>query len=445
MSSNSGAPHERQRGPILLRRAQAGSGTTTDQRLLDSRGSSAWVHTDPWRVLRIQSEFVEGFGLLAELGSAVSVFGSARTQVDSPEYAAGVALGAALARAGYAVITGGGPGAMEAVNRGASEAGGVSVGLGIELPFEQGLNDWVDLGVNFRYFFARKTMFVKYAQAFVIMPGGFGTLDELFESLTLVQTRKVTRFPVILYGSAYWQGLLDWIRSTLLPGGMIGEADLDLITLSDDVDDIVAHIVESARERSEQVQAEQRACRSRYARCPVVLPLPAAARFLPGRSASTARPRSRSIPRYLTLATAVGSCIAAAGYSLVSGGGRVSMMGAVARAARDGGARTVGVIPVRLVPYEVADTEADELVVVQTMRERKQIMDDRSAAFIALPGGIGTLEELFEVWTAGSLGMHPKPVIVLDPAGFYAPLWNYLDAIRDRGSSAPRRSPGCTG
>ncbi|HJQ44372.1 MAG TPA: LOG family protein, partial [Jatrophihabitantaceae bacterium] len=162
---------EHQRGPVILRRAQVKAGTT-DQRLLDSRGPSDWVHTDPWRVLRIQSEFVEGFGLLAELPAAVSVFGSARTPVGHPEYVAAQQLGAALAHAGFAVITGGGPGAMEAVNRGASEAGGVSVGLGIELPFEQRLNNWVDIGINFRYFFARKTMFVKYAQAFVIMPGG---------------------------------------------------------------------------------------------------------------------------------------------------------------------------------------------------------------------------------------------------------------------------------
>jgi hypothetical protein len=226
---------------VVLRRGQMTTGTT-DQRLLDSRGPSDWVHTDPWRVMRITSEFVEGFGLLAELPAAVSVFGSARTPKDHPEYAAGVAIGAALARAGYAVITGGGPGAMEAVNRGASEAGGISVGLGIELPFEQRLNDWVDMGINFRYFFARKTMFVKYAQAFVIMPGGFGTLDEMFEALTLVQTRKVTRFPVLLYGVDYWQGLLDWIHRSMLPGGKIAAADLDLITVTDDVDEIVEHI-----------------------------------------------------------------------------------------------------------------------------------------------------------------------------------------------------------
>ncbi|MEO8888704.1 MAG: TIGR00730 family Rossman fold protein [Jatrophihabitantaceae bacterium] len=257
MTNIDGDRKEHQRGPVLLRRGQI-QGGTTDQRLLDSRGSTEWVHTDPWRVLRIQSEFVEGFGLLAELPAAVSVFGSARTKPDSPEYAAGVALGAALARAGYAVITGGGPGAMEAVNRGTSEAGGVSVGLGIELPFEQSLNDWVDVGINFRYFFAHKTMFVKYAQAFVIMPGGFGTLDETFEALTLVQTHKVTRFPVILYGTEYWKGLVDWLRGPVLAGAKVGESDLELLYVTDDVDEIVARILASAHERSAQEAAEDR-------------------------------------------------------------------------------------------------------------------------------------------------------------------------------------------
>ncbi len=252
---------EHQRGPVLLRRAQI-QGGTTDQRLLDSKGNSDWVHTDPWRVLRIQSEFVEGFGLLAELPAAVSVFGSARTKPDDPEYAAGIAIGAALAKAGFAVITGGGPGAMEAVNRGASEAGGVSVGLGIELPFEQKLNDWVDLGVNFRYFFARKTMFVKYAQAFVIMPGGFGTLDEMFEALTLVQTRKVTRFPVLLYGVDYWSGLVDWLRTSVLPGGKIAAPDLELVHCTDDIDEIVARVVAADDERSDQDMSEQAAAAS---------------------------------------------------------------------------------------------------------------------------------------------------------------------------------------
>jgi uncharacterized protein (TIGR00730 family) len=249
---------EHQRGPVLLRRGQI-KGGTTDQRLLDSRGPTEWVHTDPWRVLRIQSEFVEGFGLLAELPAAVSVFGSARTPAGHPEYEAAVRLGAALAAAGYAEITGGGPGTMEAVNRGASEAGGVSVGLGIELPFEQRLNDWVDIGINFRYFFARKTMFVKYAQAFVIMPGGFGTLDEMFEALTLVQTRKVTRFPVLLYGTEYWSGLLDWIRGTVLGAGKVSAPDLDLLHVTDDIDEIVARIVDSTHGRSEQEEAEERA------------------------------------------------------------------------------------------------------------------------------------------------------------------------------------------
>jgi uncharacterized protein (TIGR00730 family) len=235
----------RHRGPVVLRGGEPDSqpeGSTTDQRLLDRRGPSDWVHTDPWRVLRIQSEFVEGFGLLAELPRAVSVFGSARTPRDHAHYAAGVAIGAALAQSGYAVITGGGPGAMEAANRGASEAGGLSVGLGIELPFEQDLNEWVDVGIAFRYFFVRKTMFVKYAQAFVILPGGFGTLDELFEALTLVQTRKVTRFPVILFGTEYWSGLLAWIRSTLAGTGTINAADLDLITVTDDIGEVMSVI-----------------------------------------------------------------------------------------------------------------------------------------------------------------------------------------------------------
>src|SRR3954463_34237 len=216
---------EKFRGPAVLRRGQVQAGTT-DQRLLDSRGPTEWVHTDPWRVLRIQSEFVEGFGLLSELPRAVSVFGSARIPSEAPEYATGERLGAALAKAGYAVITGGGPGLMEAVNKGCCDAGGLSVGLGIELPFEQRINDWVDVGLNFRYFFARKTMFVKYAQAFVVMPGGFGTLDELFEALTLVQTRKVTRFPVVLLGTDYWGGLMGWIRDTMLPGAKIDAEDL---------------------------------------------------------------------------------------------------------------------------------------------------------------------------------------------------------------------------
>ena len=240
-------PDEKQRGPVVLRREHRNEPTTTDQRLLDSRGPSDWVHTDPWRVMRIQAEFVEGFGMLAELPRAVTVFGSARTPRDHPEYAQGRELGAKLAEAGFAVITGGGPGAMEAANRGCTEAGGFSVGLGIELPFEQGLNDWVDLGINFRYFFARKTMFVKYSQAFVCLPGGFGTLDELFEALTLVQTKKVTKFPVVLLGTEYWGGLYDWIATTVLNSGKVGEKDLALLHLTDDVDDAVKIVQEAWR------------------------------------------------------------------------------------------------------------------------------------------------------------------------------------------------------
>jgi uncharacterized protein (TIGR00730 family) len=240
-------PEQKQRGPVVLRREYRNESSTTDQRLLDSRGPSDWVHTDPWRVLRIQAEFVEGFGMLAELPRAVTVFGSARTGRDHPEYAQGMALGTALAEAGFAVITGGGPGVMEAANKGCSEAGGLSVGLGIELPFEQGLNDWVDLGINFRYFFARKTMFVKYSQAFVCLPGGFGTLDELFEALTLVQTKKVTKFPVVLLGSEYWGGLHDWIANTVHGSGKVGEKDLALLHVTDDVDDAVKIVQEAWR------------------------------------------------------------------------------------------------------------------------------------------------------------------------------------------------------
>jgi uncharacterized protein (TIGR00730 family) len=235
---------ERHRGPVTLRR-EALTRTTADQKLLDSRSRTDWKQRDAWRALRILSEFVEGFDSLADLPPAVSVFGSARSLPDSPECQLARELGAALAQAGYAVITGGGPGVMEAANRGATEAGGRSIGLGIELPFEQGINEWVDLGIDFRYFFARKTMFVKYAQAFCVLPGGFGTLDELFEALTLVQTGKVTRFPVVLLGVDYWQGMLDWLRGTMLAGGKISPDDLGLICVTDEVSQAVRHIVEA--------------------------------------------------------------------------------------------------------------------------------------------------------------------------------------------------------
>ncbi|WP_049562314.1 TIGR00730 family Rossman fold protein [Nonomuraea sp. SBT364] len=256
---------ERRQGQAVVRGDMVPS-STHDQRLLARQGPADWVHMDPWRVLRIQSEFVEGFGQLAELPRAVTVFGSARTPGDSPEYTTGRALGAALARAGYAVITGGGPGVMEAANRGATEVdGGVSVGLGIELPFEQRMNDYVDLGIEFRYFFVRKTMFVKYSCGFIALPGGFGTLDELFEALTLVQTHKVTSFPVVLMGTDYWGGLLDWIKGTLLGTGKIAEHDLDLITLTDDVDEAVSIIVEADRARSQQREDEIQAVDSQVA------------------------------------------------------------------------------------------------------------------------------------------------------------------------------------
>jgi hypothetical protein len=240
---------ERFRGPVLLRRNQIETdGSTTDQRLLESDGSGTtdWLHSDPWRVHRITAEFVSGFETLAEIGPAVAVFGSSRTRPDTPEYQAGVDLGRLLAKAGYAVITGGGPGAMEAGNRGAVDGDGLSVGLGIELPFEQGLNDYVDLGLNFRYFFVRKTMFVKYARGFVVLPGGFGTLDELFEALTLVQTQKVTSFPIVLLGSAYWSGLLDWLRRTVVATGKASDKDLDLLHVTDSAQEAV-EIIRDAR------------------------------------------------------------------------------------------------------------------------------------------------------------------------------------------------------
>ena len=234
--------HDYVQGPVVMRRSRVPR-STTDQRLLDSRGAVDWLHADPWRVMRIQSEFVNGFGALAELGPAVSVFGSARTHPDSAEYRLGTHVGRALVEAGYAVITGGGPGTMEAANRGALDAGGTSVGLGIELPFEAGLNEFVDLGVNFRYFFARKTMFVKYACGFIVLPGGFGTLDELFEAVTLVQTQKVTSFPIVLVGRDYWGGLLDWLRGTAAAAGTVSARDLDLLTLVDDPAEAVRAIV----------------------------------------------------------------------------------------------------------------------------------------------------------------------------------------------------------
>ncbi len=257
-------PNERHQGSVVLRR-EAARGATADQGLLDSRMRSEWKTKDAWRALRILSEFVEGFDTLADLPPAVSVFGSARSKPDSPECELAERLGTALARTGYAVITGGGPGVMEAVNKGCAEAGGLSIGLGIELPFEQGINQWVDVGIDFRYFFVRKTMFVKYAQAFVVLPGGFGTMDELFEALTLVQTRKVTRFPVVLMGAEYWGGLLDWMRDRMGAEGKISPADLDLICVTDDVEVAVRHIVDADRALAAEREAAEEAAAARLA------------------------------------------------------------------------------------------------------------------------------------------------------------------------------------
>jgi uncharacterized protein (TIGR00730 family) len=227
----------------------AGNRTTEDEKLLGGQRAErpAFLETDTWRALRILSEFVEGFEALAGVGAAVAVFGSARTPEGHPTYQQAREIGAALARAGFAVITGGGPGTMEAANRGAHEAGGLSIGCNVELPHEQHPNTYVDLSVEFHYFFARKTMFVKYADAFVIMPGGFGTLDELFESLTLIQTGKIRNFPVVLIGHAYWDGLIDWLREVQVPAGAINAADLDLLRVTDDPAEAVAIITAYAK------------------------------------------------------------------------------------------------------------------------------------------------------------------------------------------------------
>jgi uncharacterized protein (TIGR00730 family) len=234
---------------------------TEDEKLFARSTRPAFLGEDPWRVLRILSEFVDGFDALAEVGPAVTVFGSARAAEGSTVYEQARDIGRRLARDGWAVITGGGPGIMEAANRGCQEAGGLSIGCNIELPHEQSVNRYVDLAVEFRYFFARKTMFVKYADAFVIMPGGFGTLDELFEALTLIQTGKIRDFPVVLVGTAYWQGMLDWMRAVQLPAGAVSEADLELLKLTDDpqeVCDIIVAYVSKAHPEDFPIQDEVR-------------------------------------------------------------------------------------------------------------------------------------------------------------------------------------------
>ena len=254
------------RGPVLYRGTPdpEPKDSTTDQRLLQSQESTDWLHTDPWRVMRIQAEFVDGFGALAKIPKAITVFGSARIREDHEYYKLGQQIGELIARSGYATITGGGPGLMEAANRGAADAGGLSIGLGIELPHEQRLNDWVQLGMNFRYFFVRKTMFLKYSQAFICLPGGFGTLDELFEALVMVQTQKIQRFPIILVGTRFWGPLVDWIKERLVEEKMISPEDVDLIHLTDDPEDAMdfchrAHDkhTESLKRRREDLERER--------------------------------------------------------------------------------------------------------------------------------------------------------------------------------------------
>jgi uncharacterized protein (TIGR00730 family) len=220
-------------------------GTTQDEQLLESPRPDEFTHTDTWRVFRIMGEFVTGFDELATLSRGVSIFGSARTHVDDPDYAAAQETAALLARDGFAVITGGGPGIMEAANRGAFEAGGLSIGCNIELPFEQSSNPYLTRGLKFKYFFVRKMMFVKYSLGFIIFPGGFGTLDELFEALTLIQTQKIRNFPVVLFGTKYWEGLLNWVRDFGLKEGKLTEEDLKRLHLTDSPAEVVKIIVDS--------------------------------------------------------------------------------------------------------------------------------------------------------------------------------------------------------
>jgi len=223
-------------------------------------GHAWFTHTDPWRVLRIQGEFVSGFNALAEVGASIAVFGSARVREDHPWYQAARELGHKLAEAGFSVITGGGPGLMEAANRGASEVdGALSIGCNIELPFEQAPNPYANLTINFRYFFVRKTMFVKYTEGFVIFPGGFGTLDELFEALTLVQTKKIRRFPIVLYDKAYWKGLIDWLKHPMRAEGLIAPEDLDLLIQTDSIDEICQVMCDCYNERCADAETQANA------------------------------------------------------------------------------------------------------------------------------------------------------------------------------------------
>ena len=235
--------------PVWGRAIRGGSRGTADEKVLswteeDRARASDFISSDPWRVQRIQSEFVAGFDAFAETGPAVSVFGSARVQPGDPLYEAAELLGKRLAEHNIAVITGGGPGIMEASNKGAFDEQGESIGAGIELPFEQGINPYVNVGLEFRYFFVRKVMFVKYSQAFVFFPGGFGTLDEVFEVLTLIQTGKLPSTPVIFYGSEYWNPLIEWIRKSVRDGGYISEGDEELFLVMDDIEQLATRMIE---------------------------------------------------------------------------------------------------------------------------------------------------------------------------------------------------------
>ena len=227
-------------------------GPTEDERLFSvpypRERDRRFTSSDPWRVLRIMGEFVEGFDTLAGVSSGVTFFGSARTPSDDPYYKAATETARLLSAAGFSIITGGGPGIMEAANKGASLGGGPSIGLNIELPFEQGTNEYVDTAMHFHYFFVRKTMFVKYSMGFVVFPGGFGTLDELFEALTLIQTGKIKHFPLVLFGSTYWRGLLGWLRQTVAAERKINASDLDIFHVTDDPQDAVAEVTR-AREK----------------------------------------------------------------------------------------------------------------------------------------------------------------------------------------------------
>jgi uncharacterized protein (TIGR00730 family) len=261
-SSNGDGDQGRRSGRVTYQPKAAAMLTThartEDERLLDTGARPAFLDSDPWRSLRILAEFVEGFDALANIHKAVTVFGSARIEEGDPYYAKARKLAGLLAKDGFAVITGGGPGIMEAANRGCHDAGGLSIGCNIELPHEQAVNRYVDLGVEFRYFFARKTMFVKYADAFAIFPGGFGTLDELFESLTLIQTGKIKHFPVVLVGTEYWSGLLGWLKTEAVARGVIEVSDIDLIQCTDDMGEACRMLTAGFTQRAQEVDRATR-------------------------------------------------------------------------------------------------------------------------------------------------------------------------------------------